>query len=189
LHAARKRRRGMPRASAGVPLLQGFRVDYQSGDHHLWAMSVDARSDIARDRHRLDHRDAICVTYMDDPEGGVFVQGPPDAFSFRAEYFNETRPGVIAQSLRGSCEGGECTIALRPPSGGYVFVLIGFDMRFAGGIGSPPHHDLNYDKNEDDAYAFAVTYAWAPSEYVRNLTTISGTKPAASPSSRRIAYR
>ncbi|WP_190810822.1 hypothetical protein [Flagellimonas sp. S3867] len=181
-----------PHAFTGAPLLSGFKFDFNHSDHHLLYMGISPMYEHVNYSVAGDTRNNVCAKYSDN-----FVTDNDD-FTFMADYYEESRQGVIVQHVEGDSDGGACSFNLNGPSNDHTFVLIGFEFHFTESLGSilsywrPAYKDhhlgtvsiqpdraqneltVRYtDKNVDDPYHFDIWYAWVPNEYIETMATVS----------------
>jgi hypothetical protein len=99
----------------GVPLLDSFFFQFTNDDHHLTAISITP----------------------DRPQGKIFLQfqdknGDDDYFyKVIHRIVNDSRVQQFSTSSD-ICSENVCTVELPKPAGDFIFVLIGFSLRFTG---------------------------------------------------------
>lgn len=144
-----------PLVTDGIPLMQSFRFEFTSGDHHVKEIQL------------MPHRngdDRMTVTYRD--------RNGDDQFQYWARYVDHLGPGYEAIAS-GRCR-GTCSSRIARPSyaTGWKFVVVGFRFEY---VNSDHHideltlleHDAHLtvglsDRNDDDYFDWQVRYAYIP---------------------------
>jgi hypothetical protein len=181
----------VPFSPNGIPLLSRFAFELADGDNHLQQILIDPGLPPGKMRIGFHDKDADNLPIIDFDD---------DDYFFNITHFDisDPRVQVLTRSLDICSEGqqqegrllGKCTVQLDRPPGDVVFVLVGFQLSFRGGI---DHHirqvglledngvltvsfgDEHFDPSED-TFLFSVKFAWVPRDRFSDIGESSDTR-------------